>query len=421
MKKYEYFGHTLPNKLRVLYLPLPESPAVYISLTGKVGRRAELDNEIGSAHFLEHLFFDGTKTKPSAFELSNFIEGYGGQKNGFTGTETVQYRVKLLHEHAEIGFEYLSDIFFNSLLVEIEKEKKVIAQEIKMKKDNPSDQLNRLVRSTLYPNQAVGRTIFDEESNLPNMTYEMLVGYVDRVYISNNFILTIAGNIDKEKSISLAEKYFSQFKEGNEVMFKEAKIETKETINIVNGDLTQSKLGVSYRGYPAGSREEKLTKLLNIILGQGSSSRLADRIRNDLHLAYSISSQTNYSSDYGFLSINTFVDELNVQKTIDEIFKIISKLLKNGITDEELEKAKNRLLSGILFGLEDINYYANYFTDQLLLTGKIEGVEKQLDEIKSASKEDLMRVANYIFSDAPKVNLLTKTLKKVDLNYKFLI
>lgn len=418
MKKYQYFEHTLPNKLCVLYLPLSESPAVYISLTGKVGRRAELDNEVGSAHFLEHLFFDGTAKRPSTFELSNFIEGYGGRNNGSTGTEMVQYWVKLLHERAEIGFEYLSDIFFNSLLVEIEKEKKVIAQEIKMRKDNPNDQLNRLIQSTLYPNQAVGRTLFDEEPNLSNMTHETLVNYINRAYVSNNFILTIAGNIDKEKAFLLAEKYFSQFREGNEVLFKKAEIETKEIINIVNNDLKQSKLGVSYRGYPSGSSEEQFVKLLNIILGQGASSRLSDRIRNDLHLAYSIGSQANYASDYGFLSINTSIDESNVQKTIDEIFKVISKLLKNGITDEELEKAKNRLLSGILFGLENIDYYAGYFTNQLLLSGKIESVEEHLNEIKSASKEDLMRVANFIFSDTPKVNLLTKTLKKVELNYK---
>lgn len=419
MKKYEYFEHMLPNKLRVLYLPFPKSPSVYISLTGKVGRRAELDSEVGSAHFLEHLFFDGTEKRPSTFELSNFIEGYGGRKNGSTGTEMVQYWAKLLHEHAEIGFEYLSDIFFNSLLVEIEKEKKVIAQEAKMRKDNPSHQLSRLIRSTLYPDQAVGRTLFDEAPNIPNVTREMLVGYVNRAYVSQNFILTIAGNIDKEKAFSLAEKYFSQFREGNEVLFKKAEIETKETINIVNNDLKQSKLGVSYRGYPFGSGEEQFVKLLNIILGQGSSSRLTNRIRNDLHLAYLIGSQANYASDYGFLSINTSVDEANVQRTIDEIFKVISKLLKDGIADEELEKAKNRLLSGVLFNLENVDYYAGYFTNQLLLRGKIESVEEHLSKIKSATKEDLMRVANYIFSDAPKVNLLTKTLKKVELNYRF--
>jgi len=418
MKKYEYFEHTLSNKLRVLYLPLPESPAVYISLTGKVGRRAELDNEVGCAHFLEHLFFDGTTKRSSAFELSNFIEGYGGRMNGSTGTETVQYWVKLLYEHAEVGFENLSDIFFNSLLAEIEKEKKVITQEVKMNKDNPGNQLRRLIQSTLYPNQAVGRTLFDEEPNIPNMTREVLVDYYNRVYVSRNFILTIAGNIDRENAFLLAEKYFGQFRDGEEVLFGTAKIETKETISIVNDDLKQSKLGISYRGYPDGSNEEKFVKLLNIILGQGLSSRLADRIRNELHLAYSAGSQVHCSSDYGSLSINTSIDESNVQQTIDEIFKVIDKLIKDGVTDVEIEKAKNKLLAQILFDLENIDYYASYFAGQLLLRGKIEGVDEYLSKIKSASKEDLMRVANYIFSDAPKVNLLTKTLKKVDLNYK---
>lgn len=418
MEKYKYFQHTLPNKLRVLYLPIPDAPSVYISLTGKVGRRAELDNEVGSAHFLEHLFFDGTTKRPTTFELSNFIEGYGGQKKGTTGTETVRYWVKLLHEHAEMGFEYLSDIFFNSLLVEIEKEKKVISQEVKMRKDNPSDQLGRLIQSTLYPNQAVGRTIFDEETGLAGITKDTLTGYMDRVYNSSNFILTIAGNIGEERAIELAEKYFSQFREGDEVLFKKAGIETKETVSIVNNDLKQSKIGVSYNGYPTGSSEKQFAKLLNIILGQGASSRLADRIRNDLHLAYSVGIQASFSSDCGFMSIQTSVDELNVQKTIDEIFLVISKLLKDGITDEELDKAKNKLLSSILFNLENVDYYTEYFTYQLLLKGKIESVEGHLNKIKSATKEDLMRVAKYIFSDAPKVNLLTKTLKKVDLNYK---
>lgn len=415
MENYQYFEHTLPNKLRVLYLPLPQSPLIHISLTGKVGRRAELDSEIGSAHFLEHLFFDGTKKRPSTFELSTFFEGYGGQNNGSTGTEVVQYWIKLIQEHTEIGFEYLSDIFFNSLLKEIGKERKIIAEEIKMRKDSPSDTLYRLIRSTIYPNQAIGRTIFDEESNLPKMTHEMLVGYVDRTYIANNFILTITGDINKATAFSLAEKYFGQFKEGMEVVFEKAQIETKETINIVNDDLKQSKLGISFRGYPVGSSEEIPTRLLNIIFGQGQSSRLVNRIRNDLHLAYSISCGDNFSSDSGFITINTFVDEMNVQKTIDEILNEISKLLKYGITEEELDKAKNRLLSRTLFGMDNITYYSSYFTNQLLFQGTIESLEDYINRIKSATQEDLMRVANYIFSDTPKVNLLTKSIKKVSL------
>ncbi|MEA1909707.1 MAG: pitrilysin family protein [Patescibacteria group bacterium] len=419
MKKYEYFECKLANNLRVLHLPLPNTSSVYISLTGKVGRRAELGNEIGSAHFLEHLLFDGTAKRPTSFELSNFIEQYGGQMNGSTGTEMAKYWVKLLDKYTEEGFEYLSDIFFNSSLLEIDREKKIIAQEAKMKEDNKDDQLRRLTRSILYPNQAMGRTIFDETSNTLNMTKEVLVSYFNRVYVSQNFVLTIAGNIDRRKAISLAKKYFNQFQEGNEVIFEKANFKKQETVKIVhNNNLKQSKLSVNYRGYSFGSDEEQFVKLLNIILGQGLSSRLRNRIRNDLHLAYSIKSRANHASDCGFLSIDASTDESNIQKALDEIFKTISKLLENGITDEELVRAKNKLLSAILFNLENMQYYAEYFTNQLLLKGKIENLDKRFNKIQSASKKDLMRVANYIFSGSPKIVLLTKNLKKIDLNYK---
>jgi len=419
MKNYEHFEYKLANNLRVLHLPLPNTSSIYISLTGKVGRRAELEDEIGSAHFLEHLLFNGTTKRPTAFKLSNFIEQYGGQINGSIGTEMAQYWVKLLDKYAKEGFEHLSDIFFNSLLLEIDKEKKIIAQEAKMKEDNPNDLLNRLTRTVLYPNQAIGRTIFDEISNTSNMTKETLVKYFNRVYVSQNFILTIAGNIDKEKAISLAKKYFDQFQEGNEVIFEKVNLEKQEIIKIVNNNnLKQSKLSVNYRGYPFGSNEELFVKLLNIILGQGLSSRLKDRIRNDLHLAYSIGSHANYASNCGFLSINATIDELNVQKALDEIFKTISKLLETGISNKELAKAKNKLFSAILFNLENTQYYAGYFTNQLLLTGKITSLNERFNKIQSASKEDLMKVANHIFSDSPKIVLLTKSLKKIDLNYK---
>ena len=158
--------------------------------------------------------------------------------------------------------------------------------------------------------------------------------------------------------------------------------------------------------------------MLNIILGQGLSSRLKDRIRNDLHLAYSIGSRASSASDCGSLSINAATDELDVQKALDEIFKTISELLEVGISDKELVKAKNKLLSAILFNLENTQYYAEYCTSQLLLKGAITSLNERFDKIQSASKKDLMRVANHIFSDSPKIVLLTKSLKKIDLNYK---
>jgi len=415
MKKYQHLERTLSNKLRVLYLPVPESPAVYISLTGKVGRRAELSNEIGSAHFLEHLFFDGTAKRPTALQLSEFIEGYGGLRNGSTGSEEVQYWVKVLSEDREVGFEYLSDIFFNSLLEEIEKERKVIGQEVAMNQDNPSRRLGRLIKSNLFPNQPIGRTIFDEAAHLPHINKETLLNYRNRTYLANNFILAIAGNIDKDEALKLAKEYFSKFKEGQEALFKKAEIEKNRKIHIVNGDFKQSKVAVSFRGCPANTREEKIIALLNVIFGQGGSSRLSNRIRHELNLAYSVGSDTSFFSDTGFLTIETSVDETNLQRATEEIFSEIQKLLKHGISEEELEKAKSKLLARTLFGLESLSFYANGFISQWLWGKEIKGIEEELNEVKEATKEDIMEVASYVFSDKPKINILTKSVTSLSI------
>lgn len=415
MKSYDHSEKTLANKLKVVYLPVLESPAVYLSLTGKVGRRAEKDAEVGAAHFLEHLFFDGTKKRPNPLTLNEFIESYGGVHNGSTGSETVDYWCKVLSEHSEIGFDYLSDILLNSLLNDIEKERKVISQEVAMNRDNPSRRLSRAIKSTLYPNQSIGRTIFDEEKNLSVMNKSLLENYRDRAYVANNFVLAIAGGIEKEKAFSLSEKYFGHFKSGNEIAFGLAKIERDKKVNIINGDFKQSKLAISFKGYPANTKEEKVVSLLNSLFGQGLSSRLLNRIRNELNLTYSIGSNAAFFSDAGFLTIETAVDETNLQRTANEIFKEIDRLLKNGISDEELEKAKNRVLSKILFNLEGLGFYAAGFVSKMLWNKEIKEVQEELKELKGITKEEIVAIANHIFSDSPKINILTKNLKSLEI------
>lgn len=415
MKSYDHCEKVLPNKLKVVYLPVPESPAVYLSLTGKVGRRAEKDAEVGAAHFLEHLFFDGTKKRPNPLALNEFIESYGGLHNGSTGSETVDYWCKVLSDHSEVGFDYLSDILLNSLLNDIEKERKVISQEVAMNRDNPSRRLSRAVKSTLYPDQPIGRTIFDEEKNLSGMDKLLLESYRDRTYVANNFVLAIVGDIEKEKAFSLSEKYFSQFESGDEVVFETAVIEGDKKVNIINGDFKQSKLAISFKGYPTNTKEEKVVSLLNSLFGQGLSSRLLHRIRNELNLAYSIGSSAAFFSDTGFLTIDTAVDENNLQRAVSEIFKEINKLLKNGISEEELEKAKNRVLSRVLFNLEGLGFYAGGFVSRMLWNEEIKEVREELEELKVITKEEVMAVASHIFSDSPKINILAKNLKSLEI------
>lgn len=418
MDKYFFSQRILPNNLRVLYLPLETTEMVYISLIGKVGRRAEKDNEIGAAHFLEHLFFDGTRRRPNAFELNKFIDEQGSGHDGLTRTDTVEYLVKILADKVEYAFDYISDIVFNSLLREedIEKERKVIFQEITMRKDSPEDVLGRRRQALLYPNQAIGRSFFDEEGNLQSINRDILRGYMKRNYVAQNFVLAISGNISEEKAFSLSEKYFGQFSQGNETFFEEAKIEKEQKIEVIHKNFEQAKFSVNFRGFPTASVEHTRAAVLARLLCYGFSSRLYDRLRTKKHLIYSVRSQAVAFPDTGYFFIDSKTSEDKLQELVSEIFKEIAKLLNEGITEDELNKAKNISLFNFLSVIEDLEKYTYMFSMQVLFQEKIKRIEERIDEIKGVTKEELMETAKFIFSDKPKIVAITKSLDNLEVN-----
>lgn len=419
MPNQKYFIDQLDNQLRVLTVPDSNFSYTLFSLFGKIGRRSERDDEIGAAHFLEHLFFDGTSKRPNAYEINKFIEDNGGAKNGITTTETVEYFVKILPHKSDIGCEFLSDIFFNSLLKDedIKKERNVIRQEVAMRKDNPNDFLTRLRRSTLYPNQAVGRTIFDEEPNLDKIDVNLLKRYMNRVYNSSNFILCVSGNITREESIGLANKYFGSLKTGDRVTFSPPQIERGQTIKSNLGDYKQAKLSISFKGYPSHTKESLTLHIINIVLGGGFSSRLYNKLRNQLHLVYNISCSHDSFSDGGHNIIQTHSKEENIQQTANEIFSEIKKLLKDGVNKDELQKAKNILTSRFLFGLDTPSSKMEFYGDQLLLKNDIKDMNYHLDVINNSTPDSLLEVAQEVFSDKPKINILSQNTESIEVNF----
>lgn len=418
MKKYSYHLTTLDNGLKVLTLPTNSFESVYVSLLGKVGRRAELENETGVAHFFEHLFFDGTQRFPTAQQLSSYLESYGGNFNGTTSADTVEYYVQIIPKHLEIAFDYLSDIFFNSNLSEIDKEKKVIYQEYLRVKDRPEDVLFRERISSLYPNQTIGRTIFDDILLIDKINQKVLLEYQKRCYLAQNFILTIVGNVTKEKINQLSRQYFSQFPcSQTKINFDRPVINPSQSLKITNIPAQQAKLSISFRAYPVDSREWVYLQLLSAIIGNGQSSRIYTRIRHHKHLAYNVGSHLSAFCDTGYFSITTFVDEEKVQETVNDIFSEIKQLQQNGLVDRELEKAQNRALSGLLFTLENIDSYCRVFARQILFDKKLQNIETYKKIIQTATKENLMSIASYIFSDRPKINIVSPGLKKLKINF----
>lgn len=407
---------TLSNGLDVVFVPDSQVESVYVSLTGKVGRRAERNNEIGAAHFLEHLFFDGTGKHPSALEVNRFIESVGGTRNGFTSSEEVGYYGKVIKDNVEHMFDFVADIFQNSLLEEFEKERKVIAQEAAAKRDDPLQSLIRQRLQTAYPEQPMGRTIFDDDINLSNMTPEIVHAYHQRTYVADNFILGIAGKIDADHAQKLAETYFASIKEGEYIAFEPTEMQHKKTVDVEHRDIGQSKLAVTFKGVSLQHDMRFAVTMLRNILGVGSSSRLYNKLRHDMNIVYYVATHAMFDSDTGLFSVITFMDETNLQKTCDVIIEEIQELLNSGLVEQELERAKNMYLSGTLFNSETPEAIANRYTRQHLLTGEIQSITELIERVQSVTSEDVMKAARQVFSDQPKVNIITLSSKEVNIS-----
>ena len=414
MTKSYTFSH-LSNGLGFLHVPLPQAHSIFISLTGKVGRRAEEDNEVGAAHFLEHLFFDGTKKRPDALAVNKFIESIGAMQNGTTWMETVSYYAKATPENAEGVCDFISDIFQHSKLKEFKKERQVIAQEAAFKRDDPLESLVRKRFAVLYPGQRMGRSIFDEDINLPHMTEKIIRNYHERTYVAENFLLCMAGNIPHAAAAALAEKYFASIKNGQPTAFAPAIIASDKKVVIDKQDVQQSKAMFSYKAFGMSDPRAVSAELLSFILGRGLSSRLADTLRNKLHLVYTVRARTEEYSDTGFFSIFAFTDEDKLQQATSAIGKQLQRIVEEEVTDEELHRAKNMLLSQLQFAAEDVVSLGNLYAVQQLLTGQVKDVTAQIKEIKAVTKKDILQVARTIFADQPKVNVVTKTLQRLDV------
>jgi predicted Zn-dependent peptidase len=411
-----YITSQLSNGLRYVYVPAMDRKSVCVTLLGKVGSHAEQDHELGAAHFLEHLFFDGTKKRPSALEINRFIEQTGASSNGYTTTETVEYYARVINEEAETAFDFISDIFLHSLLKDIDKERSTIAQEAAAHNDNPSQLLFWRQQPTIYPNQRMGRSFADEAANLPNITESIILDYYKRTYVVQNFVLCVAGCIEYERAEVLAQKYFSGIGKGKKVTFETPHFNEDAVIDIQNRDLQQSKIALTFRGFGLDDERAVPARMLALILGYGFSSRLTDMLRTKLHLVYDASAYHSRHSDTGNFSIKTSVDESKLQQATDEIIKVIRVLLEDGITDDELDKAKNIALTGLLFDSENPTTLGDIYSYRHLLTGDIKTVDQLSEDIKSVSKEQVGGVAQLIFSDKPKVNVLTSKLKELRIN-----
>lgn len=390
-----YQKATLENGLRLVTDTMPHTRSVSICIFVGVGSRYEADGEAGISHFIEHLCFKGTAKRPTASELCTAIEGVGGIINAGTDKELTVYWCKVPQPHFALALDVMTDALLNSKfeLADIELERQVIIEEINMSYDSPSQRVNLLMDELLWPNHPLGRDIAGGKESMGTITRDMMLGYLGNKYLPINTVIAIAGNIQHQEAITAVSQTLGKWTSLISCpKFSAYKQQPNPRLRIEKKDIEQNHLCLALPGLALNHPKRYTLGLLNVILGEGMSSRLFTEIRDKLGLAYSIHSYADHFLDSGSLTISAGVEPKNLSKVIKAIVEQLSKL-KEPIPESELTKAKELTKGRLSLRMEDSHSVANWMGGQELLTERILSVDQVVSIIDAITAEELKQLA----------------------------
>ncbi len=396
----------LKNGIRVVCDYMKDVETTTVEIFVNTGSRNENKKNNGISHFIEHMAFKGTENR-NAKQIACDFEKIGASFNAYTSVETTAYYSKQLKEYTEKAIEILIDMIDNSTFSEeeLEKERGVILQELAMTEDTPDEIIYDYYKQTAFSNQPYGRSILGPAENIKNFKKQDFLDYIDENYTADNIVLSVAGNITLDKVIDFANRYFKDRKQKRDAKIEDAKYTSgyfkKEK------DLEQVQCIIGFKGISYNNKDKYKLSVMNHILGSSMSSRLFQEIRENKGLCYTIYSYNQFSSDIGSFEIYTGVEPININKTIDAIIEELKKATKS-IQKDELERAKIKLKSSILMGLESTSNRASSNGGDLLKYNKVIKEKEIIDDISSTSIEDVENILKQIISGTPTVALYGK-------------
>ncbi len=398
---------TLKNGLRIITVPQKNTQSLTVLVLVGTGSKYEKKEISGISHFLEHMYFKGTKKRPSTIAITETLDKVGGIYNAFTAEEYTGYFAKVAASHFDLSLDWVSDIFLNSTLPEkeVEKEKGVIVEEINMIYDNPISYVQTLWPKLLYGDQPAGWDIAGTKGSVSNINRELLVNYMKSQYVASNTIISVAGKIEENSVIKKIKKCFSKIKTTKPK--KKAKIleeqeKPEALLRFRQTDQTHLCLGV--RAFNLFHPKRYVQELLAVILGGMMSSRLFEEIRSKLGIAYYINTSSETNPDTGFLFTQAGLDNKNVEKGILTILKEYKKISQKMVSFSELKKAKDYLKGKTTLLLESSDAQASFYAGQELLEKKILTPKEIFAKINKVTQDDILEVAKEIFKPE-KLNL----------------
>jgi len=400
---------TLNNGIRLAMEEIPYVQSIALGIMVRTGSVNENALNSGISHVIEHMMFKGTE-KRTAKELAEDVDRIGGQSNAFTGKEATCYYIKALKENADKAAEILIDMLCNSKFdpAELEREKKVILEEMKMIEDTPDDDIHDLLNELVFRGDNLGRNIIGTEESLARIDRNAILEYIKEQYTRDNIVIGVSGNFDEDYIVSLFEGKLDKFEE-KKVLPKLYEHEYEKRSVIKKKKLEQSHICLGIRGISLASEDYYALLILSNIFGGSMSSRLFQSIREQKGLAYSVFSYLNAYSDTGIFAIYAGVAHEKVENALEGIKEELLKLKTEGVTEDEFNMAKTQLKSSYTFSQENVSGRMFGNAKNVAILGKVFTAEETLAEINQVSMNDINRMIDLVYDyDKYSVAIITK-------------
>ena len=391
----------LPNQLRVLTSTMPHTRSVAMALCVGAGSRYESPELAGVSHFLEHLPFKGTRHWPTARDVSEAIEGVGGVMNASTDREMTAFWCKVAQPHFPAAFAVLLDMIINPLLdpEELEKEREVIQEELRMTNDQPTYRVDLLIDEALWPHQAMGRDVGGTQETVEAITRDNIQEYMHRQYSPGNIAVAVAGNVTHQQVLDAMEEATRDWKPQQPLDWEPvAYPEGGPVVCMEQRRTDQTHLCLALPGLALDDPDRFKLAILNVMLGDGMSSRLFLELREQQSLAYDVNSSTSHFRDCGSLVVYCGVEP---KKSLEAVQAVMNELqgMQQEAPMQEVTKAKEYAKGRLLLRMEDSRAVASWLASQELLLDRVSTPEEAVQQIDAVTPNEVADVAQRLFDD----------------------
>ena len=391
---------TLANGVRVVSEHITYVQSASVGLWVGVGSRDEQDKIRGISHFIEHMLFKGTGRR-TAREIADEVESRGGHLNAFTGKETTCYETRVLAEDVGLACDILTDMFRNSLFdpEEMEREKRVVIEEIKMYEDTPEEMVHDVFEQTLFGKHNLGQPIIGSEKTVSGLSRADITGYIDAQYRPDRIVLAAAGNLEHSELVALAERTLGDLSGTTPARKDKAPHVSGKSKQVRKRDVEQVHFVMGTQGYSKSDKNRYSLSILNNVLGGNMSSRLFQEIREKRGLAYSVGTYGRSYQDGGYFCAYGGTSPDTYEQVLELTRKEFANVRKSGLTDDELGKAKTQVRGAIVLGMESMNARMNRYGDSLLSYGRVIPIAEVLSEYEAVTHDTIAQVADQVLSE----------------------